>query len=208
MEQGDWNSICSSLSPEEKKALYDEFIADADKSHKDKKNADLEKKFINYIFGVKEKGKWTQDNLTVRDLAKAFGISHVRVLAIQKAALAKLVNNIAKLKRYPFKITTAEEAIALLLADNAVNPEELKLKAKVHGDMNFEEAMKKMVKMEKAARAAQIAKKKDDDRAQRKAMAEFKKLEKETNDLRDKLGLPRQYEKFYKYFASQKLGNW
>ena len=82
MEQGDWNMICSSLTPEQKKDLYDEFIADADKNHKDKNSAKLEKKFINYIFGIKEKGKWTSDNLTVRDLAAAFGISHVRVLAI------------------------------------------------------------------------------------------------------------------------------
>ena len=207
MEQGDWNTLCSSMTPEEKKAMYDEFIADADKNHKDKNAAKMEKKFVNYIFGVKEKGKWTSDNLTVRDLAAAFGISHVRVLAIQKAALKKLVNNIAKMKHYPFKITTAEEAIALLMADNIVNPEDLKLKAKIHGDMDFEKALKTMVKMEKAAKAAKAAKKKADDRAYRAAMKEFKQLERETNALRDKLGLPRQYEKFFKFFVGQKLGN-
>lgn len=150
LEQEDWNMLCSSISPEEKKALYDEFIADADKNHKDKKAADLEKKFINYVFGVKEKGKWQSDNFTIRDLADAFGISHVRVLAIQKAALKKVVDNIAKIKHYPFKITTAEEAIALLMADNVVNPQELKLKAKIHAGVSFEDAMKNMVKMERA----------------------------------------------------------
>ena len=208
MEQSDWNTICGSLTPEEKKELYDEFIADADKNHADKNAAKLEKKFVNYIFGVKEKGKWTSDNLTVRDLASAFGISHVRVLAIQKQALAKIVNNIAKMKRYPFKITTAEEAIALLMADNIVNPEDLKLKVKVNGGMSFEQALKTMVKMEKAAKAAKKAKLKADTQAHRKAMAEFRQLEKETNQLRDKLGLPRQYEKFFKFFVGQKLGNW
>lgn len=181
MQQEDWNAIRASMTPEEQKAMYDEFIADADKNHTDKNDAKLEKKFINYIFGVKEKGKWQSDNLTIRDLAAAFGISHVRVLAIQKQALAKLVNNIAKLRKYPFKITTAEEAIALLLADNIANPEDLKLKAKVHGNMNFEEALKKMVKMEKAAKAAKAAKKKADDKKYRAAMKEFKQLEKETN---------------------------
>ena len=118
-----------------------------------------------------------------------------------------MVNNIAKLKNYPFKITTAEEAIALLMADNVVNPQDLKLKAKVHGGVDFEQAIKTMVKMEKAAKAAKEAKKKADDKRYREAMKEFRQLEHDTNLLRDKLGLPRQYEKFFRFFAGQKLGN-
>lgn len=207
MEQQEWNTITSSMTPEEKKALYDEFMADADKNHKDKDAAKLEKKFINYIFGVKEKGKWTSDNLTIRDLAKAFGISHVRVLAIQKAALTKMVNNIAKIKHYPFKITSAEEAIALLMADNIANPEDLKLKTKVNGDMNFQDALNKMVKMERERMRKSREWEKADNKKRAALMKEFKQLEKETNALRDKLNLPRQYERFFKFFTGQKLGN-
>jgi len=112
-----------------------------------------------------------------------------------------MVNNIAKMKHYPFKITTAEEAMALLMADNIANPEDLKLKTKINGDMNFQDAMNKMIKMDRERMRKSKDWTKADNKKRAALMKEFKQLEKECNALRDELGLPRQYEQFYKFFT-------